>query len=446
MKRITLTLSFLCFLLNTYPVFSQAGIKFAELARRLEPYFDKALILDIQRQLPQGSDYSIWGWDVGDFSGDGNIDVAMSIKLATERKRIAQVYLFVDIDGYLTKAGQFSYSFVDLPLEIGVVIRDNACYITQKNKQYDWLIRGYTFDNGSLILLDEFTTSRIDNLTYETYRNYITLRNTQKYIVTGSGKVEHLSDYLVIPSYPRNRLIYKGYNPEPMIGKIDYVYKGAYHWKGEDDASFTVRSAYDDDYLYMTVNVTDDVVVAQNCDTCPCDHVELWLDVNPPESDRSRYVKSTGSKLEIRNNADTGIFRFSIFPGNFLDKKAFMRISATDELETYQKVASRTIKAVSNLTENGYVVKFKIPFQLLGYSGNPVEDNSLLEIGCTIAVYDIDNEFRPEEATWIASSAFSPLNPSTYGLLVLIPKEQWYGDTKNIYQDDILNYLLEYGF
>lgn len=446
MKRFTLIILYFALTFCSQALYSQSGIKFAELARRIEPYFDKALILDLQRQLPQGSDYSVWGWDVGDFSGDENLDIAFSIKLATERKKISQVYLFVDIDGYLTKVGQFPFAFIEMPLEIGVVIRDNACYITQKNKQYDWLIRGYRFDNGSLMHLDDFTTCKIDNLTYESYRNYITLQNTQKYLATVNGKIEFSADYLTIPSYPRSRLIYKGYNPEATSDKVDYVFKGAYNWKGENDASFNVRSAYDDEFLYMTITIFDDNIITQSCDTCPCDYVEIWFDVNPPSSDGSRFVKSISNKVEVRDKADTGIFCFSVYPGNFLDKKAFIRISSTDDLETYQKVASRTVKAASNLKNDGYVLKFKIPFQLMGYTGNPVENDNLIEIGCTVAVYDIDNEFRPEEASWIASSAFSPMNPSTYGALVLIPKDKWYGETTNIYREDILKYLLEYGF
>ncbi|MGA2298584.1 MAG: hypothetical protein ABSG15_13645, partial [FCB group bacterium] len=67
-------------------------MRFAELAKKLEPYYDEDMIADIKKQLPQGSDYSIWGWDIGDYSGDGNNDLAVSIKIAGEKKRVSQVY------------------------------------------------------------------------------------------------------------------------------------------------------------------------------------------------------------------------------------------------------------------------------------------------------------------------------------------------------------------
>ncbi|MGA2296817.1 MAG: hypothetical protein ABSG15_04625, partial [FCB group bacterium] len=66
--------------------------------------------------------------------------------------------------------------------------------------------------------------------------------------------------------------------------------------------------------------------------------------------------------------------------------------------------------------------------------------------GCTVIVHDIDNEFRPEEETQIASSAFDSVNPLTYGSLVLLPYDKWYGETINIYTEDIMKYLQELGF
>jgi hypothetical protein len=288
-------------------------MKFTELAKRIEPYFDKALILDVQGQLPQGSDYSIWGWDVGDFSGDGYFDLAISVKSASEKKRITQVYMFVDISGYLTKVGQYSYTYVDMSLEIGIVIKKDVCYVTRKNKQFDWLIIGYTFDNGSMIKLDEYSTSRVNNLTYESYRNYKTLKNTDKYLQTNSGKEEFFADYLRIPCYPRSRLIYKGYSSWAVSDNVDYINKGAYDWKGKKDCSFEVSSAYDDQFLYMTVSIDDESIVTQSCDTCPGDFIDVWFDIYNSGSMVNRFIqKNDNNKLDFRKKADSGLFCFSV--------------------------------------------------------------------------------------------------------------------------------------
>lgn len=444
----SLLLKSLILLVIVYQAGAQQGMKFVELAQRLEPYFAKELIEDVRKQLPQGSDYSVWGWDVGDYSGDGYFDVALSVKLAAEKKRVVQVFLFTDIDGYLVKVAQFPYEFVDLPLEIGVVIKNNACFITRKRKQFDWLIRGYRFTKGSLILLDEFTTNKLEFLTRETYANYQSLNNTEKYIKTNSGEDKFYAKFLKIPSYQRGRQIYNGYANEIFSDDIDFVHKGAYHWEGKEDASFSVKSAYDKQYLYMTIDINDDAVVTQKCDTCPCDYMDIWFDILPPYIESGdRFVTIDKDKtLKFRTTADLGIFRFSFYPGDFLEKKAFVQISTTDDLESHQKLAARGVKVVSILRNKGFSLKFKIPFSILGFDENPIDESKIIEFGCTLVYHDIDNFFRPEEETEIATSIFSPLNPSTYGSLILIPNEEWYGENINIYKDDIVRYLIENGY
>jgi len=431
-------------LVNNF-AYSQSGIKFSELARRLESYFNKEMILDLQKEFPQGSDYTIWGWDVGDFSGDGVPDAAFSVRVAGQRGRIMQVYLFVDIDGYFVKAGQFPYEYVELPLEVGVVIRDNACYITQKSKQFNWLIRGYRFDNGALILLDEFTTQRIANLTYESYRNYQNLQNTDKFLETTTGKTRFFAEYSVIPSYRRGRQIYKGYHSEVLVDNINYVPKDAFWWSGSHDLSYKVSSAFDEEYLYMTVKVRDDYVVPQHCDTCICDYVEVWFNMNIPNGG-NRFSKISESKVTFRDSLDGGIYCFTIYPGNYLDRTATVKVSTTDDLEAYQKIAARDILAVSDVSDSSYVVRFKIPFAFFGLQGNPIEQGKFIEYGCTVSVHDYDNEFRPEEYTRKNSSVFNPQNPSTYGLIVLVPDDKWYGSASNIHLEEILKTLVEYGF
>ncbi|MCX6154654.1 MAG: hypothetical protein NT007_10880 [Candidatus Kapabacteria bacterium] len=420
-------------------------MKFADLVERLEPYFDKEMINDIKKQLPQGSDFTIWGWDVGDFSGDGNIDLAFSIKLAAEKKKVMEVYLFVDIENYLTKVGQVPFDYFEMPLEVGVSIRKNACYVTRKRKQYDWLIRGYSFTDGTLVLLDEYQTFPYGRYTRETYRNYQTLRNTEKFIPSSKSKEDFSADYSVIPCYERGRQIFKGYVGEVNPIDIDYVPKGAFYWTGKEDASFSVSANYDNQFIYMTINVKDDKLVSAECDTCISDHADVWFSVGNLSEDR--FCKKDKDKIEFNTNADGGVFCISFFPGDFIDRsKTNFTISTTDELEIFQKAATKNIKVISALRNDGYILKCRIPFAVLGFEHSPVDEQNLVELGCTVVLHDFDNQFRPEEETIINSSKFSSLIPASYGVLVLVPPGKWYGEAINIYQDDIMKYLTEYGF
>ncbi len=430
-------------------VHSQQGFKFVDLVQRLSPYFSEELINDVRQQLPQGTDYSIWGYDIGDFSNDGFYDLGLSIRLAGDKRKQMQVYLFVDLNGYLTKVAQFSYEYIEIPLEIGIVIRDNICYITKKAKQYNWSIRGYRFINGNLILWDEYKTTRFDNLTKETYNNYFNLLSTERYIRTNDGRERFNTKFMKIPSYPRGRQIYTGYNNLILCNDIDFVHKGAYYWKGENDASFTVKSSYNQNYLYMTINIIDDNVVIPRCDTCPGDYVSLWFDILPLYTENNeRFILKTNDKtIKFRTSTELGIYNISFFPGDFDEKKSYYKISSTDDFEGTQKIALRNIKVISLPTDSGFVMKLKIPFSMFGIDESIALENKFTEIGFTIVYHDFDNPFRPEEETEIASSAnFSPLNPSSYGALVIIPENMWYGENIYVFRDDIIKILQENGF
>ncbi|MCX6140712.1 MAG: hypothetical protein NTX15_07795 [Candidatus Kapabacteria bacterium] len=163
---------------------AQSGMDFEEFTRKIEPYFAEDLIADVKAAMPQGSQYRLWGWDVGDFSGDGIYDLALSVNILGTRKRECVVYLFVDNEGFLVNIAKMPLQYVDLPLEIGVVIKEATCYVTQKRKSEDWSIRGYRFAEGSVVLVDEFVSNRIESFGHETFRSYQTLETRERFLTS----------------------------------------------------------------------------------------------------------------------------------------------------------------------------------------------------------------------------------------------------------------------
>ena len=132
--------------------------------------------------------------------------------------------------------------------------------------------------------------------------------------------------------------------------------------------------------------------------------------------------------------------------GDFVDRRPSIKVKTTDELDPAQEEAVQLVRVVTAPRSDGYVVKVRVPFVLLGYEKALVDEHSLTELGCTIALYDVDNEFRGDETTIVATSPIQPLNPSTYGAIRFVPEGKWYGDTANIYTDAVLNALRELGF
>ena len=90
---------------NAVGVHAQSGMTFEEFTPKLQPYFAEELISDVKDAMPQGAEFRVWGWDVGDFTGDGYNDLALSVNILGTRKKECHVYLFGDIDGFLVKVG-----------------------------------------------------------------------------------------------------------------------------------------------------------------------------------------------------------------------------------------------------------------------------------------------------------------------------------------------------
>lgn len=420
---------------------SAQGMSFDQFAPKIQKYFDNKLIADLQASLPSDGKYQIWGWDVGDFTGDGYYDVAFSVRYSSDKGKKIRAFMFADIEGYLVKVASFDYDFFAIPLEIGVVIRDNVCYITQKHKEFNWTIWGYTFKDGNLIKVDEFDTDRDGKFTKESYRNYVTLRNNEKYMKTTSGDIDYKIDFVTLPSYPRGKIISSGYSNEIYNDKVKYVKKGAFDWEGADDSSFKISSSYDSDFIYFSIDVVDDKVISPDCADCVGDYIDIWIDSKPLEEDKIYHFLNR--KIDLTEDKLEGYYNISIHPGDFYEQVPTVQLRTSDKDKAEVKEASQTINAFSDLTDNGYNIKIKIPISLIGL--NKIDENKFYEIPCTFILHDIDNTFRPEEETEIASTNDSSADSPTYGTLLIVPPNKWYGTVKNIYTEKILRYLSKYG-
>jgi hypothetical protein len=148
----------------------------------------------------------------------------------------------------------------------------------------------------------------------------------------------------------------------------------------------------------------------------------------------------------MQEDLDTNLYKFSIYLGDYKSVRPSVNIGTNLNLTSEQKLASKSMKAISKETDDGYIVKVKIPFDLLGLDLSKIESGKISEYGCSILVHDIDNEFRPEEETQIASSKFTDDSPASWGSLFILPPNKWYGRSKNIYRSKIIKYIDEYGF
>ena len=442
MSRNILVILFFLLLLNV-DVFSQSGLRYNDFTKKLEKYFDTELINDITNELGR-IDFSVWSWDVGDFSGDGINDVAFCIRKTGTKGRFMDVYLFSDIDGFLIKVGDFRIEYVELPLEVGVAFRDGAVYITQKFKQFHWKIVSYKLVGGSLIKNSDYTTYRTGKLTHETENNYEKLRNMERYLLTSSSKIDFFVDYLKVPSYNRGRFIYKGIADTTFSNDILFCPVGAYWWRGDEDLCFSVGSAFDNNFLYLTLNVQDDTVVQPYNSIRNGEAVEVWIDPTNYVKSSDRFAAGKDGNITYKKMPQNDLYKIEIYAGDFINKDPTMKLLKISG----DKVSSEDMdeNVITNLTDYGYNVILKVPFSSLGTTNPLIENDNMIEWGMTLRVIDVDNEFRPERHTILQTSLFEEGNPASFGSIVFIPSGKWYGEVENIYTKQIIQVLEEYGF
>jgi len=439
-------------LLSNQSMSAQSGMTFDEFSLKLSAYFDIELINDIQKELPQGAQYRIWSWDAGDFSGDGIPDAAFAVKILGEKRRICRVYMFTDTDGFLVKVGEYTYNFIDLPLEVGLVIRNNNCYVTEKQKQFHWIIRGYSYDNGVVSVVDEFVTQKLPSVTMEEYQNFSTLESYQKTILTRTGETKYVKKYFTIPCYPRGKQIFRGYTAMAECSTVDYCQSGSFFWQSTSDCSFSVRSVYDNEFIYFTVNVKDEEVVPGRCDTCTADMVHFWFDgqIRPSMPDTSDEKAKTPKRKKGRKteyiSPDSSLVTISIRLGDFAEKRASYAVQTPKTLDPITKELLRTVRVSANPRDKGYIVKARFPLSLFGVGALPGDLQQTLSLKGTVMVRDSDNEFRPEEETVLSTSPVELFETDSYSTLLLIPRDEWYGSATNILTEQLVKTLQEAGF
>ena len=424
------------------PASAQQAITFDEFAKKIDPYFAPELVSDVKQALPQAA-FDIWGYDIGDFTGDGANDLALTLRLRADSRPRISVYYFADDEGTLRLVRETMEQFVELPIEVGVAIRDGNVYTVHKAKEFEWEVVGHRFRDGVLMKVDEFSTVRAGDVTHEAYRNFQSLEGFERYISVASEKQIFRSDFLSVPAYRRGRDVPSGYQATATAHFSKYISRGSYFWNSENDAAIDMRAAFDDDYLYFNIVVRDDQVVpvpVNNVDTTS-DRLVVWLDMYAL-GDR---IRSGRRSRDFRMKTDSNIYAIEIPLGDFLDVQPKMKTSNT--LDEEQASAVKRVKAVAARLDSGYSVKMRLPFTLLGFQRAPIEEGELTEFGATVVVHDVDNPYRPEETTTISTSqSFESTKPATFGSLVLVPDAMHYGESVNIYMGELRERLEEVGY
>lgn len=96
-------------------------------------------------------DIKVISYGYGDFSGDGLDDVVLSIReIGVTPKSSVDVYFFENVgDSTYNLITKKNYKWMDLPIEVAFLVKDDVCYVTNKDNS-NWYFTGYQIDDGKL--------------------------------------------------------------------------------------------------------------------------------------------------------------------------------------------------------------------------------------------------------------------------------------------------------
>jgi hypothetical protein len=447
-----------------------------------------ALAEQLKSLLPDYANQHVWGLAIGDFTNDSLPDLAVSLYDPFSSKSEVRIYLFENQNNQkLVNRFEEPVTFIESPIEVGLTIDGSVVTIVQKTGEEHWSQRGYSIEFGDVVLVDRDETEKEDvtashsakarSIGHNVYRNYETLRSHETYFTGSSGDAMFSTSYYTLPSYQRNREIYPGYGHFLSDTSSDYIVEGAGLRRNASDLSIAhMETAYNDEYLYLSVRVNDDYVVGGQKRPEANDRLSLWFDTKytGDRLDRDRRLLSKeGGFPTFRNRLDSLVYNVSFAlpaePGKITEISYStltpLTLSEQDGLKNIR--AQLTYDTASGVV-NGYTIRLRIPFTFLGFETNPAklyethapvingeeqttpeQQNGIGEaatLGFTALVYDIDDPAHPNEVTVEATSKYEQGNPSTFGTLVLEPSSLYYGEVHPTYLDKVRMGLVAAGY
>lgn len=185
------------------------------------------------------------------------------------------------------------------------------------------------------------------------------------------------------------------------------------NWSGAADLSFSAATLWDQESLYIGVNVTDEnVIPVENWEKIlKGDHLELWFDFSDLLSEFGLET------MEIRQKPDTAVAQIGVG----------LTESGSDNIVRffYPEKPNKNygITSSSSRTEKGYQIEIQIPFSILQeFVPEDYQWTVGQNFGFTVIVSDTDNPSQRRQDCLMATSGVKWGNPYTFGVCHLFDR------------------------
>ena len=397
------------------------SLEFASFAKKLRGIFSEKKISSVLSCLPENA--KVYGYDVGDYSGDQALDLVMSVKTDENIRKELTVYFFLNNGDAFTLVETALRPYVAEPIEIGFSVDAGVCHVTRKLGEFHWAIAGYAVRDGVFMEVDKWETRRLlsgreySGTGVETADDFRTLRSTTTYFRASDSRRILQSAYFTIPAFPAWKKI-----PDDIVtmaGDSTYrmVKEGGSSWSGPEDCSLYISARYDTSSLVIATVVYDDHLVIAP-DLRRSDYVCVSLDLSGKER------VDAGGKIRADS---TDLLHLYFSMGDGRDRQGTMTIRHSIKSRQKQNMLRACSQTMRRRDYASYEVLTVIPRDLFGESPQELLSSFHEDapIGCTVSYHDVDVPDKPEWVTLLASSdAFNPAKPATYGVLKFFPSDQ----------------------
>lgn len=375
--------------------------RFAQVLRRHLP---ERLVQDIISKLPSNS--KVYGFDVGDISGDSLSDVMLSVKPDAAKQRELEILLFVRMSDRMERAATLRKRYVGEPIEVGFAVENGVCRVTQKLAEYAWNITGYTVDQLVFQESDAWNTHRVEGSGYgaygvETVDDYRTLRSTEIYYRLSDARTVLKSAYTTLPAFPVGRPVPPMLRRELAATTAHGLLSGSSSWFGDDDCSFRVVATWDSTTVTLHIAITDERILFFDA-TREGDHLEIHLD--------------RSGKPRIAPNGRARSFS--------TDERISLLVAMRDDevpprIEVASDVSERLALLLRQCTIERQRSSDGVQHLVLRMPREILPNRSAMPF--TLVYRDVDNPEHPEWVTVRATSEdFDAGQPASYGRLDLI--------------------------
>ncbi len=401
----------LAFILYSGVLLSQT-ISFDEFIETSKGFLNQKALEQVKETYDE--DCLITSADIGDISGDGKNDFAISIREKKAKDRIININIYCDSAGSYIKVFSDYLQFFELPIEIAFNISKQVCYVTQKLEEKKWKVSGYTFYKNELKVVDLYSTDILPinkrwNVGEENYSNYTDLISFVGYFDLHSIEQFKKNKYFLFPVYNKKRNLYKGYRREILLSNL-------WNWQDTVVSQVYGKVSFNRSEGNLILNLSFNNEIINKIGKSGKINIDLNFDRSAKRLNKNN--NSFVNHLPLRNKLDENISKINIevLPGNSNRTKIDINSGKNFTLEFQDGIDVNFEPAADQM------MQIKLPNE---YFNLP---EGQTEIGAYVMI-----RFKLNDTNEIVltSSNGEIDDPSAYSRLFLLDDNEFYGYVEN---------------